>query len=101
MAPEKKSNENLIDYLGAGKYMIIYGIPAITALILVNIFIIPNARITRFINPPLNLFFGLVLLSIGFLLWGITIRRMSSFLKAGELCTDGIYAHFRHPLYLQ
>jgi protein-S-isoprenylcysteine O-methyltransferase Ste14 len=46
-----------------------------------------------------NLVVGVILISIGTLIFFISAHMVHTHINEGTLCTTGVYAYFRHPLY--
>ncbi len=89
---------SIIDSLGTGFYLIIYGVPLATILILINLTAIPEGKFI-ICNGLINTIIGLSLLLVGIFLWLYGVRQIKKYLKSDELYTEGFYAYIRHPLY--
>ncbi|MHA1794357.1 MAG: methyltransferase family protein [Promethearchaeota archaeon] len=86
------------DLLGAGRQLIIFGIPSSIILFVVNWLWFPELKFL-IVNEVVNSLVGFLFLIPGILLWITSVREISKFTQSEELVKDGIYSRVRHPLY--
>ncbi|MHA1340197.1 MAG: methyltransferase family protein [Promethearchaeota archaeon] len=90
--------KKIINWLGAGLYLIAIGIPIMILLILINQIYLPNATFIIF-NEFTNNLIAFLLFLIGIFIWIYSVRQIAKFLKENKLFTSGLYTYIRHPLY--
>lgn len=87
-----------MDRFGVGPKFTALGLVYGAVIFVLHYSFFPNFTFTLF-SRWVNIVFGTILILIGiplFILSGIMVH---SHISRGELCTTGIYAYFRHPLY--
>ena len=93
-SPWKKVNEAL----GAGKMLILVGVPIYLIMIFINSFFFPTWKFP-IVSTLFNFILGLVILITGFILFARVIPWIIRINKTGELYTNGPFRYVRHPLY--
>jgi protein-S-isoprenylcysteine O-methyltransferase Ste14 len=87
-----------MDRLGVGPKFTVLGLGYGAVVFLMHYVFFPNFTFTL-LSRWGNIILGIVLILIGiplFIVSGIMVHRH---INKGELCTTGVYAYFRHPLY--
>ena len=66
-------------------------------------FVIQNTLLTEFrfviYSTLINKILGIVLILIGFITFIIPAFKIDKYFNEGKLCTKGVYAYLRHPIY--
>ncbi|MHA1820999.1 MAG: hypothetical protein ACTSU2_15975 [Promethearchaeota archaeon] len=84
--------------LGAGKYLIIFGILMYLFLASVNKYIFPKL-VFPIISDRINLVIGVIMLLIGVILYLRILPWLIKINKTNELYKEGPFRIVRHPLY--
>ena len=83
---------------GIGGTLLFIGVVYSVVVFGINLILLPHVRFV-IINPLVTTICGIVLILLGMFLIGIPSRRVMRHCHEGTLCTSGIYAYIRHPIY--
>ena len=87
-----------MDRFGVGPKFTVLALGYGTVIFLLHYLFFPDFTFTL-ISRGINILFGIVLILIGIPLFVVSGKMVHEHINEGKLCTTGVYAYFRHPLY--
>ena len=87
-----------MDRFGVGPKFTVLGLGYGAVISLLHYLFFPDFTFTL-ISRWVNILFGIILILIGIPLFIVSGKMVHGHINEGRLCTTGVYAYFRHPLY--
>ena len=87
-----------MDRFGVGPKFTVLGLGYGIVTFLLHYLFFPDFTFTL-ISRGVNILFGIILILIGIPLFIVSGKMVHGHINEGKLCTTGVYAYFRHPLY--
>ena len=87
-----------MDRFGTGPKFAVLGIAYGAVILVLHYYFFPTLTFTLF-SRWVNITLGIVIILSGVAVFLISGHMVHRYIDQGRLCTTGVYAYFRHPLY--